>query len=140
MTERGLRMLANDFNNKFVGGPGNDQLFSGTGNDIVYGREGDDLIVGGAGDDVLFGGPGRDTFAWEPSHVGENDRIMDWQPGVDRIEVKGLLTPNDQLAYVQTAAGVELWADFNRDSTNELKIVTVVCAFTASDIRPSVFT
>lgn len=138
MTERGLRMLANDFDNKFIGGPGDDQLFSGTGNDIVYGREGDDLIVGGSGDDVLFGGPGRDTFAWEPSHFGANDRIMDWQPGVDRIDIRGL-SPNDQLALVQGASGVEIWADYNRDSTNDLKIVTVVGAFTPGDIRPTLF-
>jgi serralysin len=140
MTERGLRMLANDFNNKFVGGPGNDQLFAGTGNDVVYGREGDDLIVGGTGDDVLFGGSGRDTFAWEPSHVGENDRIMDWEPGVDRIDLRRLLTSNGQLAFVQTASGVELWADFNRDATNNLRIVTVVGAFTPGDIRPTTTT
>jgi Ca2+-binding RTX toxin-like protein len=108
MTERGLRMLANDFANKFIGGPGDDQLFSGTNDDIVYGREGNDLIVGGTGNDTLFGAAGADTFAWERDHIGENDRIMDWEAGQDRIDLRAIAQGSEYFRVADSAGGVQI--------------------------------
>ncbi len=121
MTERGVRMLANDGDNKFIGGPGEDQLFSGFGDDIVYGREGNDLIVGGAGTDALFGGEGNDSFAWERSHVGDDDKIWDWNLG-DRLDLRGL----GGVTVTQDGADTQVWYDPNQDGIPDAHIVTVI--------------
>jgi Ca2+-binding RTX toxin-like protein len=121
MTENGVRMLANDGNNKFIGGPGDDQLFSGFGEDIVYGREGNDLIVGGDETDALFGAAGDDIFAWELSHVGDDDRIWDWNVG-DRLDLRGL----GGVLVTQNGADTQVWYDPNRDGVAEAHVVTIV--------------
>jgi Ca2+-binding RTX toxin-like protein len=121
MTENGVRMLANDGNNKFIGGPGDDQLFSGFGEDIVYGREGNDLIVGGDETDALFGAAGDDTFAWELGHVGDDDRIWDWDAG-DRLDLRGL----GGVVVTRNGADTQVWHDPNRDGVADAHIVTVI--------------
>jgi Ca2+-binding RTX toxin-like protein len=134
-------MLANDFDNKFIGGPGSDQLFAGTGDDIIYGREGDDLIVGGKGNDALFGGPGRDTFAWELEHAGSNDRVMDFELGLDRLDLRGVTQqlPGSQISFVQQAGGTEIWLDRDGNGTNDALITTLV-GITGHDLSPFIMT
>ena len=88
-----------------LGGTGNDVVIAGTGDDEAHGGAGDDVLVMGAGDDMAFGdagndrielgagndfalgGAGADTFVFTSGH----DRIGDFRPGSDRIEIDDAL-------------------------------------------------
>jgi Ca2+-binding RTX toxin-like protein len=59
---------------------------NGLGNTIRAGA-GDDTLLGGGGDDVLYGDAGADLFVFDPG-MGF-DRIMDFQPGTDRLLLRG---------------------------------------------------
>jgi Ca2+-binding RTX toxin-like protein len=136
MTENSLRMLANDADNKLIGGPGDDRLFSGDGDDIVYGREGNDLIVGGRGADALFGLSGADTFAWEREHVGAGiDRIMDWEPGVDRIDLRGVTQapPGGRITVADGADGAEIHL---LSGGSDQPVVTLVGIHDVNEVTP----
>lgn len=95
-------------NDTLAGGSGNDGLTGGDGNDVLTGQEGRDLLRGGAGDDVLDGGRGDDTLAGGAGFdvlsggFGADvfvfaangpawDRITDFTPGQDRIDLVALL-------------------------------------------------
>jgi Ca2+-binding RTX toxin-like protein len=70
-----------------IGGEGNDALSSGNGRDILFGGDGADELRGGGGDDVLYGDAGADLFVFGPG-MGF-DRVMDFQPGTDRLLLRG---------------------------------------------------
>lgn len=80
-----------------LGGSGDDQLRGGSGDDIILGGEGNDLIGSGSGADRLWGGVGGDIFVYAYSSFSEEaadanggiDTIMDFQPGEDRIDLRG---------------------------------------------------
>jgi Ca2+-binding RTX toxin-like protein len=85
-------LLGNADNNTLSGWDGNDQLFGDFGNDTLKGDVGhdrldggfgNDTLIGGAGNDTLSGGDGSDTFVFGPS--SDDDRILDFQIGVDKI-------------------------------------------------------
>jgi hypothetical protein len=86
------------------GEAGDDTLNGGRGADVLLGGPGDDVLRGGAGADRLDGGPGRDTlygeagpdvFVFAPG-TGR-DRIMDFEPGIDRIDATRFdLTPGER--------------------------------------------
>jgi hypothetical protein len=60
---------------------------------------GNDILEGGSGRDILKGGPGEDTFVFGPGStgVGQLDRIADFRPGEDRIELSRSLLPGSGL-------------------------------------------
>ena len=80
---------------------GNDTLIGGGGNDRLLGGDGADLLIGGPGNDILTGGPGADTFRFTPG--GGLDRVMDFAPGLDRIEVSSSVI-SDLLPLGQVSA------------------------------------
>ena len=91
------------------GGAGHDWLHGGAGHDVLRGGVGQDTLVGGAGNDRLYGGAGADTFVFQPG--SGVDRVMDYQPGIDRILLAQSLMEGDPTGFVQdnirqTAAGV----------------------------------
>ena len=111
------------------GGDGADHIYGGTWRDDLYGGRGDDFLFGGAGRDVLRGGDGNDVltggrinqlgdrvedifvFTNTPSAFPEYDRIKDFEPGVDRIDVSdfGFVSFQQVLtASVPSGYGVEL--------------------------------
>lgn len=111
-------LVASGLGNLLLGGIGNDSLIGagtldgGAGNDTISGGG---LFLGGAGDDVLImvgnvtarGGTGRDLFRIETP----NGVIEDFQRGLDRIDVSGLLEPGtagQTLGDLQ-AAGLISW-------------------------------
>ena len=112
----GNPMSTNDGNDKLCGGAGNDVVFGNEGNDRISGDAGNDVLLGGRGDDSLTGGSGSDILSGEQgndvltggagadrfdfaSNHGVN-LITDFQDGVDRIGLKGGLTP-DRLEIIQ---------------------------------------
>jgi uncharacterized protein len=60
------------------------------GRDTLVGTPGDDRITGGAGADVITGGLGADTFVYTSTRDAA-DRITDFVPGTDRIDLAPLL-------------------------------------------------
>lgn len=107
----GATLIGGPEDQVLIGGWGDDRLFAGGGNNTLEGGAGDDLLVGaveraqagsqnflnggtgddvliGGGNDVLHGGPGADRFIlgdW--IGPGASVTIMDYTPGVDRIEL-----------------------------------------------------
>jgi Ca2+-binding RTX toxin-like protein len=88
------RLYGGNGDDTLVGGRGNDRLFGGNGNDRLNGGGNDDLLYAGAGSDRLTGGEGADTFIWraasESSAGSTRDRIMDFETGIDRIDISAL--------------------------------------------------
>ena len=68
-------------------GHGNDRLFGGEGSDTLFGGGGADILDGGIGQDALTGGDGADRFRF----VGnwDFDTVLDYQDGVDKIDLSG---------------------------------------------------
>jgi Ca2+-binding RTX toxin-like protein len=103
-----------------TGNRGQDMLFGNLGNDILYGGkdsdfldggEGNDILSGDMGQDFLTGGPGNDIFvlASETAAIdlGTADRILDFESGVDRIQLSPGLTFAD-LSLEATALGTAI--------------------------------
>lgn len=68
---------------------GNDTLDGGDGNDVVNGLAGNDRLTGGNGDNIVLGGTGADTFFQAGTGT---DRILDFQVGIDKIELSTSIT------------------------------------------------
>lgn len=101
-------ILARAGSNILNGNLGRDTVTGGSGADVVRGGQGDDLLNAGAGNDHLYGdlgndmmsgGPGADVFHFAPGFGV--DRILDFTPGEDRIELDGIA------GYDLTQAGVD---------------------------------
>ena len=101
-------------NDQVIGTAASDTLIGGIGNDALLGHEGADRINGGAGNDLLLGGSGKDRLTGghgadefqisdAPNGQGNTDRITDFNPAQDRINLR--LIAVDQLGLgVLTAA------------------------------------
>ena len=91
---------------------GHDVLAGGAGDDTLSGGGGDDILSDGAGVDRLRGGPGADLFVLAAD--GEVDRILDFDPRADRLDLSAywMLYDPAQLAIVQTGSGARVtWRD-----------------------------
>lgn len=104
-----------------TGTQGADTLTGGAGADLLSGGAGDDLLVGGGGADILVDGRGRDTLTggagadlFVLGRDADEDRIEDFEPGQDRIDLTswGRLFSVLDLTISATATGaVILWRD-----------------------------
>ena len=79
------------------GSEGDDLLTGVAANESLQAGAGDDVLDGGGGRDLLAGGEGRDVFqfsrledSYRTSSQGFADRILDFNPGNDRIDVAAL--------------------------------------------------
>ncbi|MFC0665596.1 M10 family metallopeptidase C-terminal domain-containing protein [Azotobacter chroococcum] len=79
------------------GSPVAEILVGKDGDDRLHGAGGDDLLDGGAGRDTLSGGTGADVFrfsarndSYRTDSEGFSDRILDFDPGQDRIDLSAL--------------------------------------------------
>ena len=68
-------------------GAGNDLISGGLGADILFGNTGADRLIGGGGDDRMGGGTGADVFVF--GGIFGDDRISDFQNGIDRLDLTG---------------------------------------------------
>ncbi|MEK8032722.1 ExeM/NucH family extracellular endonuclease [Ideonella sp. DXS29W] len=65
-------------------------IAGGAGKDKLVGTPGDDQLIGAGGADKLTGGNGEDVFTY--TKMGDaKDTILDFAPGVDRIDLRALL-------------------------------------------------
>ncbi|GAA6210065.1 hypothetical protein NBRC116601_33580 [Cognatishimia sp. WU-CL00825] len=87
------------------GGAGSDILYDAAGDEQLYGWGGDDILIGGMGRDRFEGGDGRDIFIL--SGDGQDDRIVDFEAGLDLIDLTGWsgLYGRSLLQFFSTAGG-----------------------------------
>lgn len=88
-----------NFGEENIEGTAGRDTLSGNGNanvidggeraDIINGEGGDDRLIGGAGNDQLTGGSGADTFVLENALFRGTDELLDYEDGVDQIELSG---------------------------------------------------
>ena len=71
-----------------TGDSGDNKLQGGSGNDTLSGGAGNDTLLGDFGNDVLIGSAGADAFRFN-RFFGNADVILDFESGVDRIELEG---------------------------------------------------
>ncbi len=85
-----------------------ERLIGSTSADAISAGAGEDFLHDGAGADTLTGGAGADVFIF--SRDGAVDRIMDFQDGVDRIDVTdwGRMYTSQVLTITSTATGAEI--------------------------------
>ena len=67
------------------GTAGDDTIYGYGHKDELYGEGGDDRLIDGRGSDKMWGGDGADIFVFIPD--GREDQIMDFQIGIDRIDL-----------------------------------------------------
>ena len=68
-----------------------ESAIGGNGNDVLIGNDAGNTLRGGGGVDTLTGGAGADTFVFTTGStgiaVGSRDRITDFVPGADKIDL-----------------------------------------------------
>lgn len=91
--------------NSLIGGSDDDLLSGGDGDDTLSGGAGDDVVQDGRGSDVLSGQDGADTFTL--ARDGDLDRITDFQPGVDRLDLSawGRLYDLSAVSFMRLPSG-----------------------------------
>ncbi|EPX83473.1 M10 family metallopeptidase C-terminal domain-containing protein [Salipiger mucosus] len=146
--------------NILEGGAGWDRLYGRAGNDEIHGGGGTDAIYGNLGADVMSGGTQaqRDRYIYfsaAESGVGASARdvIIDFQPGIDRIEISRLdadttqghkqafdfigdaaFTSAGQLGYRHDGGNTIVQADFDGDGAADFEIeLTGVMDVTEAD-------
>jgi len=95
-------------NDTLTGGAGDDTIFGHGHNDNLYGMDGDDRLIDGRGSDHMWGGAGADVFEFVCEE--KNDYIMDFEIGVDRIDLSDypLLYHYSSIGFTATADGAIL--------------------------------
>lgn len=93
-----LTFNGNNGDDTAIGGSGIDRLYGNAGDDILaassnadrlFGGAGADTITGGTGSDQMTGGAGDDVFVFTKVTYAGVDKIMDFENGVDLIQVNG---------------------------------------------------
>ncbi|MHA7774471.1 calcium-binding protein [Roseibium sp. M-1] len=84
------KLFGDSGDDRLYGATGNDYLDGGTGNDRLDGGDDNDVLIGGLGNDRLVGGEGADQFVFAAMAKNEADRILDFQSGLDVIDISGM--------------------------------------------------
>lgn len=91
------------------GGAGHDYLFGDTRDNALFGGDKADRLTGREGDDRLVGGGGSDLFVFLSGF--DNDRIDDFEAGLDRLLLRGFGFGTSQEAidaFVQVGSNLVL--------------------------------
>ncbi|ONG45381.1 hypothetical protein BKE38_26545 [Pseudoroseomonas deserti] len=150
LSETGRDILDGGAGDDYLGGGGGDDiLIGGTGNDVLAGSRGKDILYGGAGDDILrpgddadilWGGSGADTFRYSysvnavesPDADGGRDVIMDFEVGIDKLDLRGYSVKPEDLDITKISQGLLLSFEFlGREFDLEVRGLT---AFQPGDI------
>ncbi len=75
------------------------------GRDVLQGTAGDDVINGGAGADLITTGAGRDRVVYNDMRDA-GDQITDFSPGMDQIDLRGLMSALGVAAGQAVSQGV----------------------------------
>lgn len=149
-------LYGGDGNDTIDGGKGSDNIFGGSGNDTIYGGNhsdtiyggvdddtidggnhsdyiqgggGNDVVRGGHGDDTLEGGSGSDIFEWIGDGSEGHDTVLDFEVGVDLIELDASLASTTTL----TTSGGDAVLSWN-GGDNSVVLEDVAGSFTFDDI------
>lgn len=118
------------------GGDDDDLLRGHKGADLLDGGDGEDILVGGAGVDVLIGGEDADVFrftARSHSAPGQADRIRDFEPGIDHIDLsrlarditlqpRGFSGDGGEVRLVEVRGDTRVLVDSNGDGRLDMRI------------------
>lgn len=124
-TVRTLTIDVTDVMDRINGGRGDNLVRGTSGNDRLRALEGDDVLRGFGGNDNLrsiggndrfWGGTGADTFVY--STGSGRDRIMDFENGIDRIDVRKWAVMDDfaELKSHAKNKGGDLWITHGKDA------------------------
>ncbi|MEM6421326.1 MAG: CHRD domain-containing protein, partial [Pseudomonadota bacterium] len=103
-----------------IGSDDGDVLIGSDAVNALSGGDGDDLLRGEGGNDVLTGGEGADVFAFA---AGDGtDTIVDFEAGVDRIEVSDFGSDFD-LVSAAVQDGSDVVISFGNDTAARLQNV-----------------
>jgi Ca2+-binding RTX toxin-like protein len=105
----------------------------GGGNDTIYGSAGADMIVGAAGADTLRGNGGADRFDYNnvaDSRASARDRILDFQPGTDKLDLLGVdansgASGNQAFSFIGTTAFSNKAGELRIDTSDPSKTVVL---------------
>lgn len=112
------------------GGAGADTISGSTSNDFLVGGAGDDILFGGAGGDRFIGGAGADVFdysAVSESTIDQNDAIISFEVGIDKIDLRGVAS-----SVTLESVGSDTYVRFGPNNTG--LIIATGVTLTASDI------
>ena len=99
-----------------------------TGNNlsnIIKGGAGNDTLSGGGGADQLWGGGGRDSFVFK-SLSDKGDVIMDFKMGQDTVNLRPLLSSNQDLDVEVVAKGSNAVAVWVHHDNNVEELVALM--------------
>lgn len=129
-------LIGSSHANTLSGGQGNDALVGLAGNDRLNGGSGNDWLLGGTGIDTLTGGSGVDTFVFRSAAeiglaAGARDRITDFEPGRDRIDLSAIDANGPAAGHSFTWLGTKAFTGHAGDlrwytTTSNGKAVTIV--------------
>lgn len=109
-----------------IGGAGNDYLRGGGSRDVLDGGTGQDRLRGDAGNDLLTGGAGGDRFIFRMDQNSGKDRIFDFTPGEDMLELRNSgATDLEQISVLQAGAHVEVRWDLGSVTLLNLTLDTL---------------
>ena len=94
-----------------AGEAGDDTLDGGMGSDTLAGGAGDDTLVGSAAGALFFGDGAETGFADTFDVNGGVNWIMDFEPGIDRIDAT--LPAGRTIDSIATQVGEHLLLDFS---------------------------
>jgi len=97
------RFWLSEHADSFVGTANAETVFGYGGADTIDAGGGNDFIDGGAGNDQITGGAGVDQFVFRAG--SGNDRILDFQDGVEKISLLGIAGIDDFSDLVVVADG-----------------------------------
>jgi len=113
------RVVSKDgVNTTITGNNSSDTIIGGSGNDTLSGGSGNDSLTGAGGADSLTGGAGNDIFVYtnvSQSTVANSDRITDFNPGNDIIDLTAL-----GFTGIQSGAGVGTVLGYTNNGTDTI--------------------
>ena len=104
---------------------GDDWIYGGSGGDVIHGGAGADFIYGGFGADTLYGEDGADLFSYYGYVEESGDTIVDFQSGVDKIDLRGFHVSAGQISWEMRGSNTVVKLDLGGTSEAEFEIALV---------------
>lgn len=100
------RLFGGRHHDSLIGDAGDDELSGDLGRDSLFGGTGEDRLDGGGLEDLLVGGRDADIFVFVAGHG--DDRIADFQRGLDRVDLSALGATFAALSFEQDGQDARL--------------------------------